>query len=74
VAGVVTNLDGTGFTVTADNGSTIAVTTSATTAVLVAQPATVASLTVGESVTITGVRATDGTVTATVVRTGGTTP
>jgi hypothetical protein len=68
--GVVKSVNGSSFTVTTSAGATVTATTSSSTAVTVVKPGTLAALKVGDTIQVNGTAATDGTLTATSIRSG----
>jgi hypothetical protein len=74
VAGSIISADSTSITVKSADGSTKIVLVSGSTTIARTQPGTVADLTTGQTVIVTGTRNSDGTVTATRVQVGVTLP
>jgi hypothetical protein len=74
VAGTIVSADSSSITVKSENGSTKIVLVSGSTTVAKTQPGTMADLTPGQTVIVTGTSNTDGTVTATRVQVGATLP
>lgn len=72
VAGTVASLDATSLTITATDGTTTKVTTTSSTQVTTEKTGSLQDLATGEQVTVMGATGSDGTVTATAIRQGGT--
>lgn len=69
-SGVVKSVNGSSFTVTPTDGTTVTVATSSATTVTLVKPSTVQALKVGDTIEANGATATDGTVTASSIRSG----
>jgi hypothetical protein len=67
---VVKAVNGDSFSLSASDGTTLTVTTSSLTTVAVVEPGSLGALKVGDQIQVTGPRASDGTITATNVRSG----
>jgi hypothetical protein len=70
VAGVVKTVNGDSFTLSEPDGTTVAASTSSSTTVSVLKPSSLGALRVGDQIQATGTRGSDGTITATSVRSG----
>jgi Cu/Ag efflux protein CusF len=69
-AGVVKTVAGDSFSLTSSDGTILTVTMSSSTTVAVLKPSSLGALKVGDQIQTTGTRASDGTITATSVRSG----
>ncbi len=68
--GVVKTVNGGTFTITATDGTNLTVTTSSATQVTIVKPGTLQSLKTGDAIQVNGTTASDGTITASSIRSG----